>query len=277
MLASAGKLQRSSAVSDDELLVERGERVATVTFNRPRQRNALTSAMLKALERALESLTADDQTRVILLQGAGDRAFSAGYDFGELQALQEQGVALSTADDPFERALTALRHCPLPTIALMRGFAVGGGCALAAACDVRVAAATARLGMPPAKLGIAYSDIGLRPFLELIGAARTKYLFFRGRILDAAQAHAIGLVDLVVADYEAESAARTLADEIAANAPLSIRATKSVLARMLGSAPLDHAARHDIGETVRHAVSSEDFQEGQRAFLDKRPPRFEGR
>jgi enoyl-CoA hydratase/carnithine racemase len=194
-----------------------------------------------------------------------------------LQELQARGVAISTPDDPFEQALAALRACPLPTIALLRGFAVGGGCTLAAGCDLRVAGEGARLGMPPAKLGLAYSDAGLRPFLELIGPARTKYLFFSGRLIGAAEAYAIGLVDLLAPDADVEGVAESLADEIAANAPLSVRATKDVLAHMLASAPLSVSARHDATAAVRRANNSADLQEGQRAFLEKRPPRFEGR
>jgi enoyl-CoA hydratase len=220
-----------SRTADGTLLVERRGRVATLVFNRPEQRNAFNAAMLERLRALLGELEQDGETRVVVLRGAGERAFSSGYDFAALQELQAQGVALSTPDDPFEQALAALRACPLPTIAVLRGFAVGGGGTLAAGCDLRVAGEGARLGMPPAKLGLAYSDAGLRPFLELIGVARTKYLFFSGRLIGAAEAYAIGLVDVLVADAEVDAAADALADELAANAPLSIRATKEVLAR----------------------------------------------
>ncbi len=261
---------------DEELLVERRERIATVVFNRPEQRNALTTGMLAALRAALRALAADGRTRVVLLRGAGERAFSSGYDFAALQELQAQGVPLSTPEDPFEQTLAALRACPLPTIALIRGFAIGGGCALAAACDLRVAGEGARLGMPPAKLGLAYSEAGLRPFLELLGPARTKYLFYSGRLLRAEEAYALGLVDLVASDDGAEAAALALAEEIAANAPLSIRATKTAIGALL-EAPLSHSARYDVASAVQRAVASADFQEGQRAFQEKRAPRFTGR
>src|SRR2546430_4909732 len=132
-------------MADEELLVQRGERVATLVFNRPQQRNALTTEMLAQLREALADLARDDSTRVVVIRGAGDKAFSSGYDFAVVQQLQAQGVALSTPEDPFEQTLEGIRNCPLPTIALVRGFAVGGGCALAAACDLRVAAQSARL------------------------------------------------------------------------------------------------------------------------------------
>ncbi len=264
-------------MSGDELLVERRGAVATLVFNRPQQRNALTTEMLASLREAFEKLPDNGETRVILLRGAGERAFSSGYDFGALQELQREGVALSTPEDPFEEALETLRACPLPTIALLHGFAVGGGCALAAGCDLRVAAESARLGMPPAKLGLAYSEAGLRPFLELIGPARTRYLFYTGRLIGAAEAYAMGLVDMVRPDDEADAAAMALAEEIAANAPLSIRATKTVLARLAETPSPGAAARAVIAEAVRRANASHDLQEGQRAFLEKRPPRFEGR
>jgi enoyl-CoA hydratase/carnithine racemase len=261
----------------DELLLQRDERVATLVFNRPEQRNALTLGMLAALRSHLTDLAADGTTRVVVLRGAGERAFSSGYDFATLQELREQGVQVSTPDDPFEQTMLALRGCPLPTIALIRGFAVGGGCALAAACDLRVAAQGARLGMPPAKLGLAYSDVGLRPFLELLGPARTRYLFYSGRLIGAAEAREIGLVDLVADETSVDEVALTLAGEIAANAPLSIRATKQVLGAMLDAAPLPPSARYDVREAVRRTLDSDDLEEGRRAYLEKRPPRFEGR
>jgi enoyl-CoA hydratase len=261
----------------DELLIERTGAITTLTFNRPEQRNALTAPMLALLRDSLRELAVDGETRVVLLRGAGERAFSSGYDFGALRELLDSGVAPSTTADPFEQTLAALRNCPLPTIAAIRGFAVGGGCALAAACDLRVAGEGARFGMPPAKLGLAYSDAGLRPFLELLGPARTKYLFYTGRMIGAREAHAIGLVDVVAADDAVEAAATILAQEIAANAPLSIQATKLILSELAAATPLRHSARADIEALVARAVGSADFQEGQRAVQEKRSPRFEGR
>jgi enoyl-CoA hydratase/carnithine racemase len=167
-------------------------------------------------------------------------------------------------------------ECPLPVIALIQGFAVGGGCALATACDVRIAGQSARLGMPPARLGLLYSQNELRPFLDLIGPGRTKLLFFSGRLFPADAALRFGLVDEVVPDDEVESHAYALAEEIVANAPLTIRNTKRLI-RHLTARPLGPAELSEIAELIRQTQTSQDFAEGQQAVLEKRPPRFEGR
>lgn len=232
--------------------------------------------MLRDLVAALAELGADPGLRVALLSGAGDRAFSSGYDLAALDELEAQGVVLSSPDDPFERLLRALDELPFPIIALVRGACVGGGCALAAACDLRIAGESARFGMPPARLGLLYSDAGLRPFVELIGPARTRLLFYTGELIDARRAFEIGLVDEVVADDDVDAAGERLASRIAANAPLSVRGVRAILRRMRAPRP-DPAGRREIEDLVRRALASEDYREGRRAFREKRPPEFRGR
>jgi enoyl-CoA hydratase/carnithine racemase len=263
-------------LSDAELLVERRGPIATVTFNRPAQRNALTLNMLEGLRRFFAETALDAQDlRVVVLRGAGGRAFSSGSDFADLRRVQERGILVSGPDDPFEHALAALVACPLPVIALIEGYAVGGGCALAAGCDLRLAGESARLGMPPAKLGLLYNQNELQPFVDLIGVSRTKLLFYSGRLFSARDALQFGLVDEVHPDDEVEARAYALAEEIAANAPLSVRNTKRVLS-LLTRRRLDPAEEAEIADLVRQTQSSADFQEGQRAILEKRPPRFTG-
>jgi enoyl-CoA hydratase len=264
-------------MAEAELTVERSGAVATVVLQRPARRNALTWAMLEGLRRLFgDELPADSSLRAVVLRGAGGQAFSAGSDFDELRRLQERGIMPSGPDDPFEQALLALLTCPLPVISMLEGFAVGGGCALATACDIRLAGQSARLGMPPAKLGILYSQNELQPFLDLVGLGRTKLLFFSGRLIGAEEALRFGLVDEVVPDAELEAATYRLADEIAANAPLAVRNTKRLLAH-LSRRRLTDDERAEIAALLRETQSSADFQEGQRAFVEKRPPRFEGR
>ena len=263
-------------MSEPELLIERRGPIATLTFNRPNQRNALSLGMLDGFQRFFAKTIDDSDLRVVLLRGAGRKAFSSGSDFADLRRVQERGILLSGPDDPFEQALGALLDCPLPVIALIQGFAVGGGCGLAVGCDIRIAGESARLGMPPAKLGLLYSDRELQPFLDLIGPGRTKLLFFSGRILSATEAFAFGLVDEVLPDQDVEKHTYALAAEIAANAPLSVRNTKRVLAH-LTRRRLAEAEQAEIVELVRQTQASEDFQEGQRAILEKRAPRFSGR
>jgi enoyl-CoA hydratase/carnithine racemase len=257
-------------------LITRRAGVATVAFNRPERHNALTAAMLEALRAFFVGAAAEPDLRVIVLRGAGGNAFSAGSDFGGLRQLQDDGIMPSGPDDPFEHALAAVRDCPLPVLAMIEGYAVGGGCALAAVCDLRLAGQSAQLGMPPARLGILYSQNELQPFLDLVGPGRTKLLFFSGRRFSADEALRFGLVDLVLPDDELEAACDSLADEIAANAPLVVRNTKRMLAH-LTRRHLTEAEREEIEALLHQTQASADFQEGQRAFRERRRPRFEGR
>ena len=265
----------SGPMTDQLLLDVRGP-VRTIAFNRPEQRNALPPAGWLRLRDLLREIGDDPTARVVVLRGVGGRAFSSGYDIGALQELEERGIVLSTPEDPFEISLAALVECPLPTIAMVDGFAVGGGCTLAAGCDLRLAGASARFGMPPAKLGVLYSQTELRPFLDLLGPGRTKLLFYSGRIVDAQRAYELGLVEAVLPNEELEPYTYALAEEIAANAPLSVQGTKLILRRMTSPAT-DQQAASDIAETIRRVNTSADLREGMRAFLERRPPRFEGR
>ncbi|MCC7367498.1 MAG: enoyl-CoA hydratase/isomerase family protein [Chloroflexi bacterium] len=259
----------------DMLLVEARGAIRTVTINRPDARNSLPPAAWIELADLLHDLRTDREARVIVLRGAGGRAFSSGYDINALRELEEQGIVLSTPADPFEVALAAVVEHPLPIIAMVGGFAVGGGCTLAAGCDVRIVGASSRFGMPPAKLGLVYSATELRPFVDLIGPARTKWMFFSGRIIDAQRALQYGLVDEVLPDDELEAHTYALAEEIAANAPLSVQGTKTIVRAMRGEAAAGDAAVR-IAAEIQRVNRSADLAEGMRAFLEKRKPAFRG-
>lgn len=259
----------------ESLLLEARGSIRTVTLNRPEQRNALPPDDWLRLRDLLGEIAVDAAARVIVLRGAGGRAFSSGYDIGALETLAARGVVLGTPDDPFEAALAAVVSHPLPIIAMLDGYAIGGGCTLAAGCDLRIAGTSARLGMPPAKLGLLYSATELQPFVDLIGPARTKWLFFSGRVIGAERALEIGLVDEVVPDDAVEVHTYALAEEIAANAPLSVQGTKRILREMRGVAvPAESAAR--IAAEIQRVNTSADLAEGVRAFQEKRPPAWRG-
>ncbi len=265
-------------MTSDALLVEARGAIRTIVLNRPDQRNALPPAEWLRLADVLAEIGADPGARVIVFRGAGGRAFSAGYDINALRELDEQGIVLSTPRDPFEVALAAVVEHPLPIVAMVNGFAVGGGCTLAAGCDIRLAAASARFGMPPAKLGLVYSPTELRPFAQLLGVGRTKLLFFSGRIIPAQRAYELGLVDEVLPDDELEAATYALAEEIAANAPLSLEGNKRVLRELTEArSRLDSEIERGLVELRESCFFSEDFREGIRSFAEKRPPRWQGR
>jgi enoyl-CoA hydratase/carnithine racemase len=232
--------------------------------------------MLEGVKDTFTRLNAEQDVRVVVLRGAGGKAFSSGSDLTGLRQAVQRGVIPSSPDDPFEHALAAVTACPLPVIALIQGFALGGGCALATACDIRIAGESSRLGMPPAKLGLLYSQNELRPFLDLIGPGRTKLLFFSGRMFRAEAALRFGLVDEVLPDEEVEHYAYALASEIATNAPLTVRNTKRII-RHLTAQSLGAPALAEITELIRQTQHSRDFQEGVAAVLEKRRPTFRGR
>jgi enoyl-CoA hydratase/carnithine racemase len=245
--------------------------VARLTISNPEKRGALDRALLEALMAALERLDA----RCVVLTGEG-RAFCAGYDIGEL--MREGYDDGAEAAHPYPAALAAIEAYPSPVLAALNGATIGGGLELAIACDLRIAADTVQLGMPPAKLGVVYATAGLNRFLTTIGGARTRELFLTGRRIDAATAERWGLVNEVVEAEALPAAALTLATEIAGNAPLSLRGNKAGIRELVAAAgALDPATDATLDADRRTAFESEDLREGLRAFGEKRAPVWRGR
>lgn len=238
------------------------------------KRNALDFQALEELEAACE-IAARDGVRCLLLRGAGDEAFSSGFDLAEMSLTSSRG---DRPDEAVERAADALDRVPCPTVAFLNGSAFGGGLELAITCDLRVARAGVKLAMTPAKLGVVYPEGGLRRFVDLLGSARTRELFFTGRPVDAETALAWGLVNRVGAGETAEGEALALALEIAGNAPLAVRGMKRILRLLEGAHErgLSGAEREEIGGLRRRAFESADIREGRAAWEERRPPRFRG-
>jgi enoyl-CoA hydratase/carnithine racemase len=243
--------------------------VARLTIDHPDKRNALDHEILDAFAAELPGIEA----RCLLITAVGP-VFSAGYDIGNLSAAE----ASSLVAHPFSAAIEAVDAFEYPVVAALNGHAIGGGLELALSCDLRLASDEAKLGMPPARLGLIYSHTGLRKFLEVIGAARTRELFFTARNIDAARALEWGLVNAVMPAGELADSAVSYAAGIAANAPLSQAGNKRVIRELLAaSTSLPEETARELVALREACFRTEDFAEGVRAFGEKREPRWQGR
>lgn len=256
----------------DDLLFETQDGIARVTFNRPQARNALTFAMYERLAEVCVTIDRDPGVKVMVLTGAGDKAFAAGTDISQFRSFATPEDALAY-EGRMDRVLGVLERCRVPTIAAIAGACTGGGAAIAAACDLRLAASTARFGFPVARtLGNCLSMGNYARLSALIGPARVKDLVFTARLLDAAEGHAIGLYSEIVADPAGLPArADELARTIAGHAPLTLWATKEALRRLQAK-----IAPGDGDDFVVRCYMSHDFREGMEAFLAKRPAQWRG-
>ncbi len=256
----------------EALRVQVADGIATLTIDRPEKRNALNAAVRRELIMALDALRSDPDARVLVVTGAGDQAFVAGADVAEFAARKpaEQRAAME-ARSAFEE----LAAFPCPTIAMIRGWALGGGCELALACDIRVAARSARLGQPEVRLGLIPGGGGTQRLPRLVGYGQALRLVLTGEPVDAEEAARIGLVDLMVDEGELEMRTRALAAAMAAHSPLALQLAKESVRAAL-ELPLRDGVRRER-ELFLSAFASADGVEGVRAFLDKRPPRFTGR
>ncbi|HET6998696.1 MAG TPA: enoyl-CoA hydratase-related protein [Solirubrobacterales bacterium] len=265
------------SLAGGKLVLDRpAEAVARVTISNPERRNALDHEILDALAEALPRLDRGIETRCVLITGAPP-VFSAGYDIAGIPEETFERDAEALVAHPFHAAMEAIAKFPWPTVAAINGHCLGGGLELAITCDLRICASGAKLGMPPAKLGLIYGHTGLRRFLDTIGLARTKELFMTGRNYEATRAEQLGLVNEVVSDERLETAAVELAADIAANAPLSVRGNKQVI-DLLNARPVLSDQQEAGLITLRESgFSSEDFREGIRAFAEKRKPNWTGR
>jgi enoyl-CoA hydratase/carnithine racemase len=264
-------------LASGKLVLDRpAEAVARLTIRNPEKRNALDHDILDAIATAMEDLDNGIETRCVIITGS-EGMFSAGYDIGDIPEEVFAEEAERLVAHPFHRAIEAVEAFPFPTLAAINGHALGGGLELAVACDLRVAASGAKLGMPPGKLGLIYSHTGLLKFIDTVGPARTKELFLMGRNVDAQRAEQIGLVNEVIEGDGFEQAAVELAGEIASNAPLSTKGNKEIIRRLTSFARMSSDVERQMIDLRLSSFSSEDFREGVRAFGEKRAPKWKGR
>ncbi len=258
----------------DELQVSRDGAIAKLVLNRPAKHNAITLAMWRALPQVLADLEADGRVRVVVVRGAGDRAFASGADIAEFPEVRgtPPGARLySAAVDAAERALA---NFPRPTIAMIHGFCVGGGLELALACDLRWASRTARFGITAARLGIVYGLQATRRLAAVVGTSAARDILYSGRLVDAEEALAMRLVNRLCDPARLEEETYRYADALAQQAPLTQQAAKLMLQHALGEGGMTES---DLVALQDRAYDSRDYREGVDAFLAKRPPRFEGR
>jgi len=258
------------------LLDEPAESVARLTLNRPDSRNALDHETLNGLADTMPTLDRGIEIRCVVLTGAGG-IFSAGYDIGGFSEEEFESEAESLVAHPFARGLDAVASHPWPVLCAINGHALGGALELTLCCDLRICARGAKLGMPPAKLGLIYGHTGLRRFIDAIGVPRTKELFLTGNNVTAERAEYIGLVNEVADDDNLEAAAVELAAGIAANAPLSMRGNKHAIDTLNSFSRLSDEQERELIDLRESCFRSDDFREGVAAFAEKRKPVWRGR
>ncbi len=247
--------------------------IAWLVLNRPERRNALTREMWAAIPPLMKSFDDDISTRVVVIRGEGGEAFAAGADISEFGEARNDAAAARDYESLNGAAFAAIRGCSKPVIAMIQGYCIGGGLAIALACDLRVADATALFALPPARLGLAYPLDGLGDLVSTIGPAKAKDLIFTARRVQADEALRLGLVDRLAINAEAE--VRALCAEIAAGAPLTIAHAKAAIDHVAGRA--GHLAANEIAALATRCFNSADYTEGRAAFAAKRIPKFTGR
>jgi enoyl-CoA hydratase/carnithine racemase len=275
MLNVSSTAPTDKSFADGKILQAIAEGICTITFNNPEKRNAMSLEMWEGLGEALAHAKDAPDVRVVVLTGAGDKAFVSGADISQFEQHRHNAEASREYTRRASIAGQIMATFPKPTIARIRGFCIGGGMQVAMMADMRIAADGSQFGIPAAKLGIAYGFEGLNHLVSLVGPAWARLLLFTGMRIDAAEAQRIGLIERAVAPEKLDDAVMDIARTIARNAPLAISAAKITIGEILkDAAARDMDAIRQIGIAC---ADSEDYREGRRAFMEKRAPEFRGR
>ena len=260
----------------DDIILEQSDGIATVTFNRPDQRNAIDYHGWLELQRIAVDLEHDDDVRVVVFTGAGDRAFSAGADIKDFDSYRNNSDKAKIYAAAFDGAMDAIEGLSKPTVCLIKGFCVGGGCELSMAADIRIAADNARFGIPVARRSILVGYKEMRRLINLVGPGNASYILLSARLLDASEALRVGLVNQVVPLDEVQEYTYKLANEMVPLAPLSQKRHKQIRQTVLQNPSLAGLTPEQEHLPFTN-FDSEDFQEGRRAFIERRTPQFKGR
>jgi len=262
-------------MTETEKLLSRKEAgVGIITFNNPARHNAVSLDMWQATKRVLDQFIVDDEVRVVMLTGAGGKAFVSGADISKFASERASLEATRAYDEATTATFNSIYEFPKPTIAMIRGYCLGGGVGLASCCDLRICSDNAKFAVPAAKLGLGYGYAGLKRLVDIVGPSYAKEIFYTARQFTAREAHIMGLVNQVVPAAELESAVRNITDMICANAPLTIKAVKYAVGEALKDESRRNVAR--VNEMVEACFQSRDYTEGRTAFMEKRKPVFTG-
>ena len=258
----------------DKMLARKDGGIGYVIFNNPERHNAVSMEMWDATRTILEGYAKDDEVRVVVVTGAGGKAFVSGADISKFGAERATPEAVEIYNKMTEMAYSGFHDFPKPTIAMIEGYCIGGGLGLAVSCDMRICSEKSRFAVPAAKLGLGYDYPGLRRLMDVVGPSFTKEIFFTARQFDAEEAKAMGLVNRVVPSAELETYVKNYAEVIAGNAPLTIGSVKFIV----GEALKDESRRNieAMSASVRRCFASKDYVEGRTAFMEKRKPVFTG-
>jgi len=258
-----------------DILISKDKSVLTISFNRPEKRNLVTPEMLDHLRDTLNNKEIQQMVRCVIIRGEGWNAFSSGYDIHSIG--ENDMIKNHEGTNHLPLAARSIEDFPYPVIAMMNGHAFGAGLEIAVSCDFRICVENAKLGMPPAKLGVVYSYSGIRKFLNLIGSGYTKELFLIGNPVDSVKAEKIGLVNIVKTSNEIEEYTYNLAGEISANAPLSMKTMKFAINKWQQNQNLANKENNKLVEMILDVQNSTDYKEGQKAFSEKRNPVYTGK
>jgi len=257
------------------LVVEKRGAVGWIVFNQPAKHNAINGAMWRGIPQAMAQYDADPEVRCVAFRGAGTKAFASGADISEFEEIRAQKSSVADYDGLLDQVLHSIQDSRKPSLAMIYGFCMGGGLEVALACDLRYCARSAQFGIPAAKLGLAYNVEGHKRLVETVGHARAREIMFLGRRYSAEEGFAMGLVNQVFHDGELESEVGRIIAQLCENAPLSIANSKTIIEEYVKASGAPHEA--NMAAAIERCAKSGDYQEGRRAFMEKRKPAFKGK